>query len=76
MTSSTIDRILDAAEVEFAAHGFVETSLRTITTKAKVNLAAVNYHFGSKKGLIQAVTDRFLDPLTQNLQVQLIADFS
>tara|TARA_B110000503_G_scaffold40448_1_gene66436 strand:+ start:10768 stop:11421 length:654 start_codon:yes stop_codon:yes gene_type:complete len=73
MTSSTIDRILDAAEVEFAAHGFVETSLRTITTKAKVNLAAVNYHFGSKKGLIQAVTDRFLDPLTQNLQVQLSA---
>ncbi|HCH31325.1 MAG TPA: TetR family transcriptional regulator, partial [Oceanospirillaceae bacterium] len=56
MTNSTIDRILDAAEVEFAAHGFVETSLRTITTKAKVNLAAVNYHFGSKKGLIQAVT--------------------
>ena len=73
MTSSTIDRILDAAEAEFAAHGFVETSLRTITTKAKVNLAAVNYHFGSKKGLIQAVTDRFLDPLTQNLQVQLSA---
>ena len=73
MTSSTIDRILDAAEVEFAAHGFVETSLRTITTKAKVNLAAVNYHFGSKKGLIQAVTDRFLGPLTQNLQAQLSA---
>ncbi|MDB4001366.1 TetR family transcriptional regulator [Oceanospirillaceae bacterium] len=71
MTSSTIDRILDAAEVEFATHGFVETSLRTITTKAKVNLAAVNYHFGSKKGLIQAVTDRFLDPLTQNLKIQL-----
>ncbi len=73
MTSSTIDRILDAAEVEFAAHGFVETSLRTITSKAKVNLAAVNYHFGSKKGLIQAVTDRFLGPLTKNLQTQLSA---
>tara|TARA_B110000503_G_scaffold72593_1_gene112271 strand:+ start:5262 stop:5915 length:654 start_codon:yes stop_codon:yes gene_type:complete len=73
MTKSTIDRILDAAEVEFAAHGFVETSVRTITAKAKVNLAAVNYHFGSKKGLIQAVTDRFLDPLTQYLQVQLSA---
>jgi AcrR family transcriptional regulator len=73
MTNSTINRILDAAEVEFAAHGFVETSLRTITTKAKVNLAAVNYHFGSKKGLIQAVTDRFLGPLTQYLQNQLSA---
>lgn len=73
MTSSTIERILDAAEVEFAAHGFMETSLRTITTKAKVNLAAVNYHFGSKKSLIQAVTDRFMAPLTQNLQVHLSA---
>jgi len=71
MTSSTIDRILDAAEAEFAAHGFVETSLRTITTKANVNLAAVNYHFGSKKGLIQAVTDRFLAPLTQILKTKL-----
>ena len=73
MTHSTTDRILDAAEVEFASHGFVETSVRTITTKAKVNLAAVNYHFGSKKGLIQAVTDRFLGPLSQQLQIQLNA---
>ena len=73
MTHATTDRILDAAEVEFAAHGFVETSVRTITTKAKVNLAAVNYHFGSKKGLIQAVTDRFLGPLSQQLQIQLNA---
>ena len=73
MTHATTDRILDAAEVEFAAHGFVETSVRTITTKAKVNLAAVNYHFGSKKGLIQAVTDRFLGPLSQHLQMQLNA---
>jgi AcrR family transcriptional regulator len=71
MAHATTDRILDAAEVEFAAHGFVETSVRTITTKAKVNLAAVNYHFGSKKGLIQAVTDRFLGPLSQHLQMQL-----
>jgi AcrR family transcriptional regulator len=73
MTHATTDRILDAAEVEFASHGFVETSVRTITTKAKVNLAAVNYHFGSKKGLIQAVTDRFLGPLSQHLQIQLNA---
>ena len=73
MSNATIDRILDAAEAEFAAHGFVETSLRTITAKAKVNLAAVNYHFGSKKGLIQAVTYRFLGPLTQQLEIELTA---
>ena len=69
MTHVTTERILDA--VEFATHGFVEMSVRTITSKAKVNLAAVNYHFGSKKGLIQAVTDRFLGPLSQRLQMQL-----
>ncbi|MDP6969072.1 MAG: TetR family transcriptional regulator [Gammaproteobacteria bacterium] len=71
MKKATVERILDAAEVEFGAHGFVETSLRTITGKAGVNLAAVNYHFGSKKGLIQAVTDRFFEPLTVGLQAHL-----
>ena len=58
----TVTRILDAAEELFAEHGFAETSLRTITARADVNLAAVNYHFGSKKALIQAVFARFLGP--------------
>jgi len=62
--SETIDRILDAAELLFAEKGFSETSLRMITGKAKVNLAAVNYHFGSKNALIQAVFSRFLSPLS------------
>ncbi|WP_299316683.1 TetR/AcrR family transcriptional regulator [uncultured Halomonas sp.] len=61
----TVTRILDTAEVLFAERGFAETSLRTITSKAKVNLAAVNYHFGSKKSLIQAVFARYLDPFTE-----------
>ena len=52
--SETVERILDAAEQLFAEKGFAETSLRLITSKAGVNLAAVNYHFGSKKALIQA----------------------
>ena len=60
--SDTVDRILDAAEELFAERGFSETSLRMITGKAGVNLAAVNYHFGSKKSLIQAVFARFLTP--------------
>ncbi|MFC6979826.1 TetR/AcrR family transcriptional regulator [Microbulbifer taiwanensis] len=47
--TDTVSRILDAAEVLFAERGFTETSLRTITSTAGVNLAAVNYHFGSKK---------------------------
>ncbi|TVP55269.1 MAG: TetR/AcrR family transcriptional regulator, partial [Halomonadaceae bacterium] len=60
--SETVDRILDAAEELFAERGFSETSLRMITSHARVNLAAVNYHFGSKKALIQAVFARFLTP--------------
>lgn len=63
----TVDRILDTAEVLFAQKGFAETSLRAITSKAGVNLAAVNYHFGSKESLIQAVFERFLDPFCARL---------
>ncbi|MDX1756632.1 MAG: TetR/AcrR family transcriptional regulator [Marinobacter sp.] len=66
--SDTVDRILDAAEELFAERGFSETSLRMITSKASVNLAAVNYHFGSKNALIQAVFARFLTPFTETLE--------
>lgn len=69
--ADTITRILDSAEQLFAEKGFAETSLRMITTRAKVNLAAVNYHFGSKKDLIQAVFARFLTPFTDKLNKEL-----
>lgn len=69
--SETVERILDAAEQLFAEKGFAETSLRLITGKAGVNLAAVNYHFGSKKALIQAVFARFLGPFCQSLEREL-----
>lgn len=69
--NDTVTRILDAAEALFAEHGFAETSLRSITAKADVNLAAVNYHFGSKKALIQAVFARFLKPFTRMIEVSL-----
>ncbi|MAX32383.1 MAG: TetR family transcriptional regulator [Halomonadaceae bacterium] len=71
--TDTVTRILDTAEVLFAERGFAETSLRTITSKAKVNLAAVNYHFGSKKSLIQAVFARYLDPFTERFHAALDA---
>ncbi len=69
--SETVERILDAAEQLFAEKGFAETSLRLITSKAGVNLAAVNYHFGSKKALIQAVFTRFLNPFVVSLEQEL-----
>ena len=46
-------------------HGFEATSLRAITAAAAVNLAAVNYHFGSKEELFESVLTRRLDPMNR-----------
>ena len=61
----TRERILDAAERLFMAHGYEGTSMRQITGEAAVNLAAVNYHFGSKESLMQEVFRRRLDWLNE-----------
>lgn len=58
-------RILDAAEALFTEHGFEATTLRQITGQAQVNLAAVNYHFGSKEALIQELFRRRLTWLNE-----------
>jgi len=52
------DRILDAAERLFARHGFYGVSVRDITEAAEVDVALVNYHFGSKRELFAAVFQR------------------
>ncbi len=72
--AETKGRILDAAETLFMVHGYEATSLRAITTAAEVNLAAVNYHFGSKEELFQAVLTRRLDPMNQQ-RVELLTRF-
>ena len=59
----TRTRILDAAEELFMQHGFEATSMRQLTAKAGANLAAVNYHFGSKDALVEAVFRRRLDAM-------------
>jgi len=68
---ATKARILDAAEHLFADRGFDATSLRTITTEANVNLAAVNYHFGTKAGLLEEVFKRRVEPLNEERLVRL-----
>jgi len=57
--------LLDAAEQLFARSGIAESSLRAITARAGANLASVNYHFGSKEGLVRAVFARRLGPLNK-----------
>lgn len=61
--AATHDRILDAAERLFAENGVAGTSVRAITEQAQVNVAAVNYHFGTKENLVRAVIARRLSGL-------------
>lgn len=60
LNPDTRERILDVAEHEFMSHGYEGTSMRMITSRAEVNLAAINYHFGSKEGLLREVFRRRL----------------
>lgn len=62
---STKDRILGAAEELFAQFGFSGTSLRQVTSRADVNIAAVNYHFGSKENLVNEVFRRRMDEMSE-----------
>ncbi|EGQ9844606.1 TetR/AcrR family transcriptional regulator [Vibrio cholerae] len=71
LRSSTKEKILDVAEGLFAEYGFNDTSLRTITSKAGVNLASVNYHFGDKKTLVRAVLNRYLEAFMPEMKQSL-----
>ena len=73
MARHTKNDILDAAEYLFSQSGFTQTSMREITARAEVNLASVNYHFGSKKNLIQAVFKRYFDELMPQVKTCLNA---
>ncbi len=70
-SKATVQRILDTAVRLFAEQGFEQTSVRDITTAAGVNLASVNYHFGSRDSLVQAVAERYLTPLCRDMERQL-----
>ena len=50
--AATKAQVFAAAERLFALHGFQNVSVRDITAEAGVNLASVNYHFGSKDALL------------------------
>jgi AcrR family transcriptional regulator len=56
-------QILDAAEELFADQGFAQVSIRDIAIAAKANVAAVNYHFGSKERLFEALFARRVIPV-------------
>ncbi|HHJ18451.1 MAG TPA: TetR/AcrR family transcriptional regulator [Gammaproteobacteria bacterium] len=65
MAKDTKTQIMDVAETLFAEYGYDGTSLRMITQAAGVNLASVNYHFGGKETLLEAVYARRINPMNQ-----------
>lgn len=66
----TMAKVIAAAEILFAEKGHDKASLREITAQAGVNLAAVNYHFGSKEQLAAAV----FEGLSQRVNQRRLAD--
>ena len=60
--TDTKQRIISVAERLFAEKGFAATSIREVVAEAKVNLAAVHYHFGSKEALFFEILNRRLGP--------------
>jgi AcrR family transcriptional regulator len=62
----TRGRILKAAESLFAERGYRDTSVRAVVAKARVNQAAINYHFGGKDGLYREVLRAAIRALTEH----------
>ena len=56
-------RLVEAAEELFAERGFEAVSVRDITKRAGMNIASVNYHFGSRDGLVAGVMTRYITPI-------------
>lgn len=66
--TSTRDRLLRAALQAFGQHDYDAVSTRRIVDSAGVNIAAISYHFGGKKGLYLATTEFLADSLTAELK--------
>jgi len=61
--AETRQRLLEVAEELFSEQGFDRVSVRDITVRAGANVAAVNYHFGGREGLIEQVMERYINPV-------------
>ncbi|MEM7393718.1 MAG: TetR/AcrR family transcriptional regulator, partial [Verrucomicrobiota bacterium] len=70
----TREKIVSVAERLFAERGFEATSMRDITDEAEVNLASVNYHFGSKEGLLKEIHRRRIEPMNRK-RLELLDGF-
>lgn len=75
-TPASKERILASAVRLFAKNGFARTSMRELADDAGVNLAMINYFFGSKKELLKVILDTFFKGYLKILEQELIADES
>jgi AcrR family transcriptional regulator len=66
-------RLVEAAEALFAEKGFEVVAVREIMQQAQTNVAAVNYHFGSREGLVNLVMLRCVGPVSEERLVRLDA---
>ena len=62
---TTENDFLEAAEKQFADHGYAGAKIRAIADQAKANLGALHYYWGSKEGLFRAACKRRMEPLIQ-----------
>jgi len=73
---SSKDRIRHAAVFLFARHGFAGTGLRELAARAEVNLAMINYFFGSKRGLLKVILDGFFEEYLVIAREELVGEES
>lgn len=69
--TETQKRLIESAERIFAEKGYHGTSVRDITNAASANVAAVNYHFGSKEGLFFEMIRYRVEPVNK-LRLELL----
>ncbi|HUK09150.1 MAG TPA: TetR/AcrR family transcriptional regulator [Stellaceae bacterium] len=72
-SADTQTRLMRVGERMFAEQGYDGVSLRQLTAAAGVNLAAVNYHFGSKEGLLAAIFENRCRPMNEERLRRLAA---
>jgi AcrR family transcriptional regulator len=68
---ATPNRLIEAAEGLFAAHGFEGTSMRALACRAGTSVSAAGYHFGGKRGVVRAVVERHLSPINAQREAEV-----
>lgn len=68
-TGDARSRLLAAARAQFARDGYDGATVRTICRRARVNLSAVPYYFGTKQALYAAVLNELVGPIAARVQL-------